>query len=241
MTTYIQALTALQYLFDNVGENHWRDWLRQDIMLWETDQDVSHHLSAYGGMGSINDVWICAENKHRITKIQEPWANHLLDLLKALCHRLAKTPNADQDIMDVIHNRRTSLLNPLKENAAAQISMPGVQLHGWRCLNCGYGEVNTYEIEDYLAKIVLPDQLKNARTEQDLITLVDSALAFEFEDLNTERNQIKKMVADSSINIGDREGWMRPCPNCGGSDTAVYRWELSNNKFRASEDNLPLK
>lgn len=249
MTKYIHALTALEYLLDKVGENHWRDWLRQDIDLWKSKSDVSHHLSAYGGMGSFNDVWICVQNRHNVTKEQEPWVNNLFEILKGLCFRLAHEPEKDEVIKDVNSNRYFPIFSAFKnnlskkgmDNATNQLSITTSQLHGWRCLKCGYGETKSYDIENYLAKVLLPQYLNNAKTEKELKALVDSAFTIEFEGIGETRNQTRQMILNSDIKIVDREGWMRPCPKCGSDNTAVYRWEFSKNNFNASKDNLPLK
>lgn len=227
MTKYIHALTALEYLLDKAGENHWRDWLRQDIDLWKSKNDVSHHLSAYGGMGSFNDVWICVQNGHNVTKEQEPWVNNLFEILKGLCFRLAHEPEKDEVVK--------------MDHATNQLSMTTPQLHGWRCLKCGYGETKSYDIENYLAKVLLPQYLSNAKTEKELKSLVDSTFTIEFEEIGEIRNQTRQKILNSDIKIVDREGWMRPCPKCGSDNTAVYRWEFSKNNFNASKDNLPLK
>jgi hypothetical protein len=248
MTKYIQAITALEYLLDKAGENHWRDWLRHDMDLWESKRDVSHHLSAYGGMGSFNDVSICVQNKYNVTKAQEPWVNNLFEILKGLCFQLAHNPNKDAAVEDINGNRYVPIFSAFinsfsgkdMDNAASQIAMITSQLHGWRCLECGHGETNSYEIENHLARGFLPELLKSAKTGQELMALVDSAFTIEFEGLHEARNEVRQMILDSGIKIVDREGWMRPCPQCGSNDTAVYRWELKNKTFRASKDNLPL-
>jgi hypothetical protein len=249
MTKYIHALTALEYLLDKAGENHWRDWLRQDIDLWKSKKDVSHHLSAYGAMGSINDVWISVQNRHNITKAQEPWVDNLFEILKGLCFRLAHNPEKDEAIKDVNSNRYFPIFSAFKNNlskkgmddATSQLSIRTSQLHGWRCLKCGHGETNSYDIDNYLAKALLPNLLNRAKNEKELKMLVDSAFTIEFEGIDEARNQTSQKILNSEIKIVDREGWMRPCPKCGSNNTAVYRWELSKNNFIASKDNLPLK
>ena len=92
MTHYENALIAMERLLTAVGEDHWANWIRKDLRQWKEASDVSHHLSAYGGMGSFNDVGICGGNQHAITDAQEPWANTLFEWLKAVCHYLARRP-----------------------------------------------------------------------------------------------------------------------------------------------------
>jgi hypothetical protein len=53
---YLDALKAMHELLGALGEQHWRSWIAQDIEEWESRKSASHHLSAYGGMGSFNDI-----------------------------------------------------------------------------------------------------------------------------------------------------------------------------------------
>jgi hypothetical protein len=249
MTKYIDALTALEYLLDKIGEYHWRDWLRQDIALWESRKDVSHHLSAYGGMGSFNDVLISVQGGYNVTKMQAPWVNNSFEILKGLCFQLAHSPNKDEIIGDVNSNRffpilrafRNSSGGPAADEMIRQLAMTTSQLHGWRCLKCGYGETDAYEVEDYLAKSFLPKYLKNAKMEMGLKALVDAAFAIDFEGISETRDRLRQMILSSDIKIIDREDWIRTCPNCGSNNMAVYRWEYKRNIFKASRDNLPLQ
>ena len=249
MTRYIQVLMALESLLDKVGERQWRDWLRQDIELWGSKEDVSHHLSAYGGMGSFNDVWISVGNGHTVTKAQEPWVNNLFEYLKGLCFRLAHHPSVDESIEDVHGNRYvpsfSAFAHGLDETAvaaeASQLAQIISELNGWRCLKCGHSETKTYDIENYLARIVLPKSLVGVKTDRELGEIVGYAVTIEFPGLDKERDHLRQVVLDSNISIADREGWMRPCPKCGSDDTAVYRWWLNDEIFHPSEGNLPLR
>lgn len=249
MTNYFQVLTTLEYLLEKAGEIYWRDWLRQDIDLWRSRKDVAHHLSAYGGMGSFNDIVIGVQNGHNVTKAQEPWVNNLFEVLKGLCFRLAHEPEKDESITVINSERYIPVFGAFKhglskegiESAARQLSIVMSQLHGWRCLKCGYGETSFYDIENYLAMIFLPKYLSAANTEREFKALVDAAFALEFAGVAEARAQLRQMILNSGIQIVEREGWMRPCPKCGSDDTAVYRWELSNDILNASKDNLPLK
>jgi hypothetical protein len=249
MTTYFQVLTTLEYLLDKVGEKHWRDWLRLDVALWQSRKDVSHHLLAYGGMGSFNDVWISVQNGYNVTKMQEPWVNSLLDILKGLCFQLAHNPEIDEIIKDVNRDRYLPIVSAFKNNfdkkemvnASHDLAMTISQLHGWRCLQCGHAETKPYEIEDFLANIFLPHYLGQTQTGTELLALVDSAFTFEFEGIDEARSQLRQTILNSGITIVERDGWMRPCPKCDSCDTVVYRWYLGNDIFVASKDNLPLK
>ena len=92
MSQYEHSLIAMKRLLDAVGETHWADWIHRDIEDWRSKRSTFHHLSAYGGMGSFTDVWICRANHNEVSKAQEPWVNTLFGLLQSICYYLAQHP-----------------------------------------------------------------------------------------------------------------------------------------------------
>ncbi|WP_407635981.1 DUF6966 domain-containing protein [Propionispira raffinosivorans] len=38
--------------------------MEKDLDEWENEKSVHHHISAYGGMGSLSDLIICTQNGH---------------------------------------------------------------------------------------------------------------------------------------------------------------------------------
>lgn len=209
----MDVVRALEYLLDRVQENYWRDWLRQNMDAWRFRENAMPSA----GMGSLNDVWICAENGHVVTKAQEPWVNTLFVLLKALCFQLAHSPEKE-------------LAFP------AHLS----EVPGWRCRKCGYAEVTFYQMESCLAELILPSKLTKAVTEGELKAWVDAALAMAFEGVDEIRNNLEQAILKRDIVIVDREGWMRPCPQCGSDETAVFYWPLlahGQDGFERNENN----
>lgn len=57
---YEDALDALIDALALAGEAHWHAWMVLDREHWRRGRDVSHHRSAYGGMGSFNDLWFAS-------------------------------------------------------------------------------------------------------------------------------------------------------------------------------------
>ena len=55
---YTEALVCLQLILqaDHPEFKNWIDWLERDIEDWTKRREVAHHLRAYGGMGSFNDL-----------------------------------------------------------------------------------------------------------------------------------------------------------------------------------------
>lgn len=62
------VLSELVGLLQAHGERHWSAWLSSDLEgLRRGDGEcLDHLLSAYGGMGSLNDLFICRSNGHDI-------------------------------------------------------------------------------------------------------------------------------------------------------------------------------
>ena len=55
---YTEALICLKSILqaDHPEFKNWIDWLERDIQDWTQHREVAHHLRAYGGMGSFNDL-----------------------------------------------------------------------------------------------------------------------------------------------------------------------------------------
>jgi hypothetical protein len=61
----IQMLTEIIFLLEREGETHWSGWMQRAKMRLE-DRDYSgieYLLSAYGGMGSFNDLMVSVERQ----------------------------------------------------------------------------------------------------------------------------------------------------------------------------------
>jgi hypothetical protein len=250
MTQYEHALTAMERLLTAVGEEHWANWIREDLDRWKATSDVVHHLSAYGGMGSFNDVIISVRNQHRVTNVHEPWVNTLFEWLKAICYYFAHHSH-DQVTTETL---RTTVGRDVPSLAAfvggdrAPASMRGYatsdhDLSGWRCLACGREEVSSRNIDYFIAEDVLPSMVFRACVELTLNDLVDKTLAIDIQGLAESRRQLVATAEASGIIVRDREGWMRDCPACGRGDTAVYRWRLVRDamKLQPSSDNSPMR
>jgi Zn ribbon nucleic-acid-binding protein len=205
---YEEALIAMHWLLETVGEYHWSQWIREDLELWRGSRQAEHHLSAYGGMGSFNDVSICAANGHLVTRESEPWAQETFDALKTICYRLAHIPGREIPCGTV-----RLLLRSGKP-----------RLQGRQCTECGYREITPEELESYVAKRVTPAALSTACRNGNLQVWMSAALAGAVPGASTERNRVIDLLANSKIVVPGREGLLRPCPACKGNDTVVSYW-----------------
>jgi len=224
MSQYEAALSAMHELLVGVREAHWADWVDRDLEFWRKSQDVEHHLSAYGGMGSFNDVILCKANSHDLSPRQEPWADTLFRHLKSLCYALAANSGADLP---------AGQLGSSFEQAEKELS-------GWRCLSCGHAETTLRDIEFLLAGRHLRKATVEALRDGRLRELVRNVLALRLVEAQPDRDHLTSLCSAADLPVVERLGWMRPCPDCGGDDTAVYRW-IPNTKLTPSPENLPMR
>ncbi len=119
MHPYSEALYAMQELLDALGLDYGVKWIEQDLHEWESGEGVQHHLSAYGGMGSFNDIGI-----------GDVWAEALLRELRSVCYYFA-------------HH-----LTDKRDTVALEQSMGSywAQLWGIRCLACGCSVTPQYRL-----------------------------------------------------------------------------------------------
>ncbi|MCR4296717.1 MAG: hypothetical protein NUW21_14385 [Elusimicrobia bacterium] len=73
----LEAVSAKLTAF---GEEHWATRLADDArrLRFGDPGALAHFLSAFGGMGSINDLYICPQNGHRIEEADVRASNERL-------------------------------------------------------------------------------------------------------------------------------------------------------------------
>jgi hypothetical protein len=82
-------IKAINKVLIKYGETKWK------LPPVNSRKDASRVLSMFGGMGSINDLYICKINGHRIEKSQESTVNnelqdHLTEVHKGCVDLIAK-------------------------------------------------------------------------------------------------------------------------------------------------------
>ena len=93
MSDLLSKLVEAIALLDRIGEERWATWLRSDLAhLQRGDANgLNHLLSAYGGMGSLNDLYIDPANGHPVTAAE---AVALDAEWRALCNDMYKVARA---------------------------------------------------------------------------------------------------------------------------------------------------
>jgi hypothetical protein len=204
-------------LLGALGEQHWRTWIAEDIREWESRKSVQHHMSAYGGVGSFNDV-----------VFEDPWMDVLFEDLKSICYFFAHQP---------IPKLYISALE-------RSFGQHGFELTGWRCLKCGYGAISRRNIDYFIARRIVRKMILVAAGETGLQQFVGKVVRTRPEDTTLTPATVAEWITRSALHVRERDDWLQPCPSCDGSDTAVYRWLLLANHprpFVPAPDNLPLR
>jgi len=88
----LATLRQLVELLKTHNERQWAFRLGGDLeRLQEGDVSaVDHLLSAYGGMGSLNDLYLCEENGHKISGVETQEMNERLRELTGTIWQLAR-------------------------------------------------------------------------------------------------------------------------------------------------------
>jgi hypothetical protein len=201
---YLDALKAMHHLLDALGEHHWSSWISEDIDEWENHRSTQHHISAYGGMGSFNDM-----------AFDDVWLATLFDDLKSSCYYFAHHVRDKPDI------------------ASLERSMGnhGFELGGWRCLVCGYGVVSSRSIDYFIARRIIRQRILAAAEHTQLRELVDSVIRSRPVDKTLTTERVANWIEESGLHIRDSNDWVRPCPSCGSDNTAVFGWLPSNESI----------
>src|ERR1700692_4794798 len=76
----LKLLDDISAQLSGYGETHWSGWIAGDASRLRRGDlyGITHFLSAFGGMGSLNDLIICRQNGHRITEAETTAANEKL-------------------------------------------------------------------------------------------------------------------------------------------------------------------
>jgi hypothetical protein len=251
MDCYEHSLCAMMRLLEAVGENDWAAWIREDIHRWQADSDTRHHLSAYGAMGSFNDVIISRLNHHNVTEAQEPWANALFEWLKSVCYYLARHTGetvTEGGLCQAV-GRYDSALAGFVGGDKAPASMRGHvsaerKLRGCRCLDCGHSEVLPSDVEYFIAQDRVPLMVFRACETKTLDDLVDRILRLDVPGLAETRQELLAAVTASGIALRTNGSWMWSCSRCGENHTAAYRWDPVSDppmRFVPAKKNLPMR
>lgn len=213
---YKQSLELLHIILLENQYDFWANWMAEDIQNWEKSQSTEHHLRAYGGMGSFNDVVIGNQDSAGL------WQGRIFGMLQSLAYGLANG-DALEDIL-------------------ARITTTSTQISGWRCQGCGAARINAIDIERFVCASLLPQLFVNYLKDNRLIELLDTNKLISSEEVSNKKIAIEHLLGQSNIEIANDNNWLWTCPKCSSSKVCSYRWEIMNDETTIieSDDNLAI-
>ena len=216
---YKISLEILYRLLKDSGNEHWANWIKEDLDNWTENKKVDHHLKAFGGMGSINDLYVGKDNTIGA------WRNKLFDIIKTLSCSLAKgkisEAPTDTDFYRFGNN----------------------EINGWRCRNCGHSRIDKVGIEQYLSTKFLPLIIVDLIKKDSLEEIINLENFINIDEIRTTRELISKQIIDQEIVLTSERQWLWTCPECKTKNACVYRWnyDKESNKLIESKNNLKIK
>ncbi len=220
MTDYYKTtLEVLSKILQEENYDHWAKWMQEDIKLWETNKSVEHHLHAYGGMGSFNDVRVGENDNEGI------WKGHVFGHLQTLAYSLAKGDSLES-VLESISNR----------NSSKEIS-------GWRCKNCGDARMTDRDINLFIANHFISKLFVKYMQDDRLKETIDIPKLIDSEEVINKKVQIKFLIQQANIILNLDNNWLWTCPKCGSAEVCAYRWRVleDGSKLVEGDDNLEIK
>jgi len=222
---YRAALTACRDLLVRVREPAWAAWLERDLAEWAHGR-VRHHLEAFGGMGSLNDLVLSRDNGHDLAAEDEAWANALLEQLLDTSRELARS----------IERSAQPAWRAPSSTAATDAS-----LTGWRCLSCGRGAVSDHAVETAIAREIVGATLRADAKTGAPRTHWDPAELRTGADADVLRARVHAALAAGDVPHSSDPPPARRCPHCHAPDVASCTWQLTPDGAHPAPGNLPLK
>jgi hypothetical protein len=185
MTDYYKTtLEVLAKILQEENYDHWARWMQKDIKLWGTKKSVEHHLQAYGGMGSFNDVIVGSNDNIGI------WKSQVFGHLQTLAYCLAKG-NSIESILEIIS----------KQPRSEEIS-------GWRCRNCNDSRISERDINLFISRYFIPTYFIKYVQENRLEEVVSIPQLIELEEVINKKSKLKSLIQQENILLNLDNNWL---------------------------------
>lgn len=217
------CLESLYIIFDKSQIDFWKKYIKIDIEQLDNYSDSSHHLSAYQGMNSLNDIYIYFDSYKN-----EAWINIVFEDIKSISYYLGNFINRN--------------INLSKSDILSSMGYINSKLEGFHCLYCNYSKASKLNIEKFIAYQYIRDNIIKALMEYKLIDFVNSIINLDIKNIDIERDYIYKLLSDKNIKTCDDNNFNPLCPNCNNKKIVIFRWEkiYFKNKYSIvpSDDNI---
>ncbi|MGL4599161.1 MAG: DUF6966 domain-containing protein [Bacteroidia bacterium] len=208
---YKTALSILHQLLKESDNDHWANWILEDIHLWTSQKSVDQHLRAYGGMGSLNDLCVGGWDTLGV------WKNNLFNTAKLLSCSLAEKKIATPPL-DVEFYRS---------------GLPDI--NGWRCQNCGHARIDSSRVEQYISALFLPQLVVDYIRQDKLIEILDLENIINTEQISSKRSALETLIQNANIALTTDPNSSSTCPACASKNVRFSRWQPTENETKLIE------
>ena len=213
METYLKCLSLLKDLLVSNDELFWAEWMQKDIDAWQNGNNTEHHLNAFGGAGSFNDI-----NLSRGDAVGY-WKNALMSNLSSISYVFAKDGK--------IELPRNSFF----------------KLEGFFCRNCKSAELSENTVERFLAAKFVPELIRNQLENEQYLKILEIEKLIYDSKVEIVRSELKSAILEQKIALKPfGNPWSFTCATCHSSDKIGYSWDIhvksSSMILSVSIDNL---
>ncbi len=221
---YIKGMIALENLFGVAEWEHWKSWTDDKIERSDPKVSAASFLSGFGGMGSLNDVYISSQNRNKISEVGEPWFNTLFFNLLSVNSMLAKNLLDDIEITeDQLRMIDGRIMNSIV---------------GYSCRKCNCRYITTFHLDSFIASNTLGNLLISSLIYDEFDSLLKRCSQADFSWAEDKRLRFIKEMKSQRIRYAESSS---SCPKCGRDEHSVFYWDNFSNiqdlKYSSRFDN----
>jgi hypothetical protein len=195
LENYLKALELLKKLLSDNKEPFWADWMQKDIDEWKNMQSTEHHLNAFGGAGSFNDVNLNYEDNLGY------WKNTLMSNLASISYGFAKDRSFN-----------------LPDNSSTI-------LDGSVCQKCKNVVINENTITRFLAGKFILIFLAEYFLTDSYLTLLDLEKLVLDTRIEVFKNELLQEVIEKNMQINyQNSAWTPNCASCNATEKVYWEF-----------------
>lgn len=195
MENYLKALELLKRLLADNNEPFWANWMQQDLDEWNRNQSTDHHLHAFGGAGSFNDVNL------NYSDTLGYWKNAMMSNLATISYVFAK-------------DRSFNLPNNSSTN-----------LDGSICQKCRNVVINENTITRFLAGKFVPIFIKEYFLTESYLVLLDLEKLVLDTRIGVFKKELMQEIAEKNIHVNyENSAWIPKCTACDASEKVYWEF-----------------
>ncbi|MES2555744.1 MAG: hypothetical protein V4604_06325 [Bacteroidota bacterium] len=206
---YGELLGLLLLLFKKGGNTFWENWIAEDIKLWNEEKNTEHHISCFGGAGTINDTSIGPWKT-----IEGVWNDEIFALIKSYSYSFASKKGKQDSIF---------LLND-------SLIQGHFQLSGHKCNKCEKLVTSNFTLERAIALYALPQIFKQEFEKEELNNLLEKSFCTNHEYSQQIRSAFIEALKQAQISIYVITEVSDDSCDCKANNYDINNWKILFNQ-----------